>query len=76
MLTVLCPFVLFCFKLIVHIYQEWSKEEYPTYANGPGYIISSDIAHFIVSNFKKHRLKVRLQLSLLDLSLIMFAMCV
>ncbi|KAL9325421.1 hypothetical protein ACSQ67_006066 [Phaseolus vulgaris] len=39
-------------------YEEWSKEEYPTYANGPGYIISSDIAHFIVSNFKKHRLKL------------------
>ncbi|KAK7348539.1 hypothetical protein VNO80_23097 [Phaseolus coccineus] len=39
-------------------YEEWSKEEYPTYANGPGYIISSDIARFIVSNFEKHRLKL------------------
>lgn len=48
---------------MVHIYQEWSKEEYPTYANGPGYIISSDIAHFIVSNFEKHKLKVGFQLS-------------
>ncbi|KOM28211.1 hypothetical protein LR48_Vigan511s003400 [Vigna angularis] len=40
------------------INEEWSKEEYPTYANGPGYIISSDIAHFIVSNFEKHKLKL------------------
>ncbi|KAK7317551.1 hypothetical protein RJT34_01891 [Clitoria ternatea] len=39
-------------------YEEWSEEEYPTYANGPGYIISSDIAHFIVSNFEQHRLKL------------------
>ncbi|XP_022638846.1 hydroxyproline O-galactosyltransferase GALT6 isoform X2 [Vigna radiata var. radiata] len=39
-------------------FEEWSKEEYPTYANGPGYIISSDIAHFIVSNFEKHKLKL------------------
>ncbi|KHN13468.1 Putative beta-1,3-galactosyltransferase 19 [Glycine soja] len=39
-------------------YEEWSEEEYPTYANGPGYIISADIARFIVSNFEKHRLKL------------------
>ncbi|KAK7362101.1 hypothetical protein VNO77_04201 [Canavalia gladiata] len=39
-------------------YEEWSEEEYPTYANGPGYIVSSDIAQFIVSNFKEHRLKL------------------
>lgn len=39
-------------------YEEWSEEEYPTYANGPGYIISSDIARFIVSNFEEHRLKL------------------
>ncbi|KAL2344241.1 hypothetical protein Fmac_005526 [Flemingia macrophylla] len=39
-------------------YEEWSEEEYPTYANGPGYIVSSDIAEFIVSNFEKRRLKL------------------
>uniref|UniRef100_K7MRQ7 Galectin domain-containing protein n=1 Tax=Glycine max TaxID=3847 RepID=K7MRQ7_SOYBN len=39
-------------------YEEWSEEEYPTYANGPGYTISADIAQFIVSNFEEHRLKL------------------
>ncbi|KAL1317387.1 hypothetical protein HN51_069467 [Arachis hypogaea] len=39
-------------------YEEWLEEEYPTYANGPGYIVSSDIAHFIVSDFEKRRLKL------------------
>lgn len=62
LLTVLC--LLFCLKFVVHNYQEWSEEEYPTYANGPGYIISADIARFIVSNFEKHRLKVCSQMIL------------
>ncbi|CAI8608363.1 unnamed protein product [Vicia faba] len=39
-------------------YEEWTEEEYPTYANGPGYVISSDIAQFIVSNFEEHKLKL------------------
>ncbi|CAL0311954.1 unnamed protein product [Lupinus luteus] len=39
-------------------YEEWVKEEYPTYANGPGYIISSDIAQFVVSEFEKSRLNL------------------
>ncbi|CAA0832294.1 Probable beta-1-3-galactosyltransferase 20 [Striga hermonthica] len=30
-------------------YEEWPEEIYPPYANGPGYVISSDIAKFIVS---------------------------
>ncbi|KAL2474976.1 putative beta-1 [Abeliophyllum distichum] len=30
-------------------YEEWPEEIYPPYANGPGYIISSDIAKYIVS---------------------------
>lgn len=38
--------------------QEWPEENYPPYANGPGYIISSDIANFIVSDFEKHKLRV------------------
>lgn len=29
-------------------YEEWPQEVYPPYANGPGYVISSDIAKFIV----------------------------
>lgn len=38
--------------------QEWPEENYPPYANGPGYIISSDIASYIVSEFEKRRLRV------------------
>ena len=43
-----------CFLVV----QEWPEEDYPPYANGPGYIISSDIAQFIVSEFEKHKLRV------------------
>ncbi|XP_035550146.1 hydroxyproline O-galactosyltransferase GALT6-like isoform X2 [Juglans regia] len=37
---------------------EWPEEDYPPYANGPGYILSSDIAHFIVSEFETHKLRM------------------
>ncbi|KAH7570183.1 hypothetical protein ACOSP7_018164 [Xanthoceras sorbifolium] len=39
-------------------YEEWPEEEYPPYANGPGYIVSSDIAWFIVAEFEKHKLRL------------------
>ncbi|RDX66429.1 Hydroxyproline O-galactosyltransferase GALT6, partial [Mucuna pruriens] len=39
-------------------YEEWIEEEYPIYANGPGYIVSADIAQFIVSEFEKRKLKL------------------
>ncbi|KAK1359767.1 hydroxyproline O-galactosyltransferase GALT6 [Heracleum sosnowskyi] len=39
-------------------YEEWPEEDYPPYANGPGYIISSDIAQFIVSEFENHKLRL------------------
>ncbi|XP_011087189.1 hydroxyproline O-galactosyltransferase GALT6 [Sesamum indicum] len=39
-------------------YEEWPEEEYPPYANGPGYIISSDIANFILSDFEQHTLRL------------------
>ncbi|GMP33566.1 hypothetical protein CsSME_00006831 [Camellia sinensis var. sinensis] len=39
-------------------YEEWPEEDYPPYANGPGYIVTSDIARFIVSEFEKHRLRL------------------
>ncbi|KAG5068002.1 hypothetical protein JHK85_000379 [Glycine max] len=39
-------------------YGEWVEEEYPIYANGPGYIVSADIAQFIVSEFEKRKLKL------------------
>ncbi|PIN15231.1 Galactosyltransferase [Handroanthus impetiginosus] len=39
-------------------YEEWPEEAYPPYANGPGYIISADIALYTVSEFEKHRLRL------------------
>ncbi|KAG0484091.1 hypothetical protein HPP92_012175 [Vanilla planifolia] len=39
-------------------YEEWPEEDYPPYANGPGYVISSEIANFIVSEFEKHTLRL------------------
>ncbi|KAL1531784.1 hydroxyproline O-galactosyltransferase GALT6-like [Salvia divinorum] len=39
-------------------YEEWPEEVYPPYANGPGYIISSDIANAILSDFEKHELRL------------------
>ncbi|KAK6123458.1 hypothetical protein DH2020_042794 [Rehmannia glutinosa] len=38
--------------------REWPEEDYPPYANGPGYIISSDIANSILSDFEKHKLRL------------------
>ncbi|KAL3655345.1 hypothetical protein CASFOL_001131 [Castilleja foliolosa] len=38
--------------------EEWPEEVYPIYANGPGYIISSDIANSIVSDFDKNKLRL------------------
>ncbi|GFQ07841.1 probable beta-1 3-galactosyltransferase 19 [Phtheirospermum japonicum] len=39
-------------------YEEWPEEDYPAYANGPGYIISSDIANSVLSDFEKHKLRL------------------
>nr|KYP51721.1 putative beta-1,3-galactosyltransferase 19 [Cajanus cajan] len=39
-------------------YAEWPQDYYPPYANGPGYILSSDIAHYIVSEFEVHKLRL------------------
>lgn len=39
-------------------FQEWEEEAYPPYANGPGYVISSDIAQYIVSEFDNQILRV------------------
>ncbi|KAJ0253249.1 Hydroxyproline O-galactosyltransferase GALT4 [Hirschfeldia incana] len=39
-------------------YEEWPEEYYPPYANGPGYILSYDIAKFIVDDFEQQRLSV------------------
>ncbi|KAI3467427.1 hypothetical protein Pfo_024090 [Paulownia fortunei] len=39
-------------------YEEWPEEDYPPYANGPGYIVSSDIAQYAVSEFEKHKLRL------------------
>lgn len=39
-------------------YEEWPEAVYPPYANGPGYIISIDIAKFIVSQHAKRNLRL------------------
>ncbi|CAH8353986.1 unnamed protein product [Eruca vesicaria subsp. sativa] len=39
-------------------YEEWPEEDYPPYANGPGYILSNDISRFIVKEFEKHKLRM------------------
>ncbi|XP_057537318.1 hydroxyproline O-galactosyltransferase GALT2 isoform X1 [Amaranthus tricolor] len=39
-------------------YEEWPEEVYPPYANGPAYIISSDIARFIGDQHTNQRLKL------------------
>ncbi|KAF8079621.1 hypothetical protein N665_1013s0018 [Sinapis alba] len=39
-------------------YEEWPEEYYPPYANGPGYILSYDIAKFIVEDFEQQRLRL------------------
>ncbi|CAI9112397.1 OLC1v1012845C2 [Oldenlandia corymbosa var. corymbosa] len=39
-------------------YKEWPEEVYPPYANGAGYMVSFDIANFIVSGFEKQELRV------------------
>ncbi|KAF5738334.1 Galactosyltransferase family protein isoform 1 [Tripterygium wilfordii] len=39
-------------------YEEWPEEVYPPYANGPGYIISSDIAKFVLELHVKRRLRL------------------
>ncbi|GMH26069.1 hypothetical protein Nepgr_027912 [Nepenthes gracilis] len=39
-------------------YEEWPEEVYPPYANGPAYIISTDIAKFIVSQHSNQSLRL------------------
>ncbi|XP_021294685.1 hydroxyproline O-galactosyltransferase GALT2 [Herrania umbratica] len=39
-------------------YEEWPEEVYPPYANGPGYIISCDIAKFIISQHGNRKLRL------------------
>jgi len=49
---------IFSSALIFCTLQEWPEEDYPIYANGPGYVISSDIADSILSDFLNHKLRV------------------
>ncbi|OAY76485.1 putative beta-1,3-galactosyltransferase 19 [Ananas comosus] len=39
-------------------YEEWPEEDYPPYANGPGYVVSSDIANYVVSEFVNQKLRL------------------
>lgn len=39
-------------------YEEWPEEAYPPYANGPGYIVSSEVAEYVASKFEDHKLRL------------------
>lgn len=39
-------------------YEEWPEDVYPPYANGPGYIITSDIAKYIISQYRNRSLRI------------------
>ncbi|KAJ4778800.1 Galactosyltransferase family protein [Rhynchospora pubera] len=39
-------------------FEEWPENIYPPYANGPGYVISRDIAEYIVSQHANQRLRL------------------
>ncbi|CAN6343863.1 unnamed protein product [Urochloa humidicola] len=39
-------------------YEEWPEAVYPPYANGPGYVISNDIARDIASRHANHSLRL------------------
>ncbi|XP_078181367.1 hydroxyproline O-galactosyltransferase GALT6-like [Carex rostrata] len=39
-------------------YEEWPEEDYPPYANGPGYVVSADIARFVISEFETNKLRL------------------
>ncbi|XP_054777996.1 hydroxyproline O-galactosyltransferase GALT2 [Prosopis cineraria] len=39
-------------------YEEWPEEVYPPYANGPAYVISSDIVVFVISQHQQRRLRL------------------
>ncbi|KAH0469251.1 hypothetical protein IEQ34_002483 [Dendrobium chrysotoxum] len=39
-------------------YEEWPEDIYPPYANGPGYVISSDIARFIIAKHANQTLRM------------------
>ncbi|KAL0398294.1 UNVERIFIED_CONTAM: Hydroxyproline O-galactosyltransferase GALT2 [Sesamum radiatum] len=41
-------------------YEEWPEAIYPPYANGPGYVISSDIAKYIVAQHANLSLRMNL----------------
>jgi hypothetical protein len=42
-----------------HLLQEWPELVYPPYANGPGYVISANIARDIASRHANQSLRVR-----------------
>lgn len=51
--------VLFDLTLIIFCFKEWPHALYPPWAHGPGYIISRDIAKFIVRGHLERDLKVK-----------------
>ncbi|GMH15340.1 hypothetical protein Nepgr_017181 [Nepenthes gracilis] len=39
-------------------YEEWPEDYYPPYSDGPGYIVSSDIARFTITQFEEGKLRL------------------
>lgn len=58
------------------VFQEWPEEVYPPYANGPGYIVSSDVAEYVASKFDEHKLRVSFWLSFKFLCMLVFGILV
>ena len=56
--NMICHCVVFAKLTFFDFLQEWSNNTYPPWAHGPGYILSQDIAHFVVEGHKKNLLKV------------------
>lgn len=50
--------MLFDVATFVTSLQDWANKTYPPWAHGPGYVISLDIALFVVKGHQKDFLKV------------------
>jgi hypothetical protein len=58
----MCNVYFFDLHIKLHVLQEWPHASYPPWAHGPGYIISNDIASFVVRSHYNASLKVETHL--------------
>lgn len=47
--------------------KEWALDSYPPWAHGPGYIISHDIAKFVVKGHRQRDLRVSFMFFIIEL---------